>query len=417
MKLRAPSLAVATGVAILALAAFVPNSSAQRDVVLLDPAEARAQLTRATRESQLAETRAQRLQRESEQAIEAADKAAREAAAIAARIQASEADIAAAQARYSLARTDRAALSDRLAERQLPLVRLTGALQTTARRPLALSALQPGSLKELVYVRAVLDSAVPEIRQRTSALRGELEQGRRLEQRAAEALENLRTREQDLQSRRGELAALEAGQRLASREARSSATRESERALALAEEARDLDGLMGRLDEAASLRRELAAMPGPIRRPADLGSVSANSQAANTPEAVPSAVPTADAAPPRDYQLPVQGRTLAGFGERRDSGRRNTGIELAPAPGAQVVAPARGRVAYAGPYRGYGRIVIIEHPGGWTSLVTGMARVNVAVGDDLIGGSPLGVASGKNAAISLELRRDGKAVNPLQFLR
>ena len=219
MKLRAPSLAVATGVAILALAAFVPNSSAQRDVVLLDPAEARAQLTRATRESQLAETRAQRLQRESEQAIEAADKAAREAAAIAARIQASEADIAAAQARYSLARTDRAALSDRLAERQLPLVRLTGALQTTARRPLALSALQPGSLKELVYVRAVLDSAVPEIRQRTSALRGELEQGRRLEQRAAEALENLRTREQDLQSRRGELAALEAGQRLASREA------------------------------------------------------------------------------------------------------------------------------------------------------------------------------------------------------
>ena len=97
VKLRAPSLAVATGVAILALAAFVPNSSAQRDVVLLDPAEARAQLTRATRESQLAETRAQRLQRESEQAIEAADKAAREAAAIAARIQASEADIAAAQ--------------------------------------------------------------------------------------------------------------------------------------------------------------------------------------------------------------------------------------------------------------------------------------------------------------------------------
>ena len=149
-----------------ALFVVAPQGVAQRDIAVLEPAEAQAQLERATRESQQAEARAARLLSEADAAIEAADKAAREAAAIAAQIQQSEARIAAARARFSLARADREAISARLAERQQPLVRLTGALQTTARRPLSLSALQPGSLKELVYVRAVLDSAVPQIRAR-----------------------------------------------------------------------------------------------------------------------------------------------------------------------------------------------------------------------------------------------------------
>ena len=88
----------------------------------------------------------------------------------------------------------------------------------------------------------------------------------------------------------------------------------------------------------------------------------------------------------------------------------------AKVPGAQVVAPAAGRVAFAGPYRGYGRIVIIEHPGGWTSLVTGLARTDVAVGEQVVGGGPLGIAAQASPEITLELRRDGEAVNPLRFV-
>ncbi|WP_298306353.1 peptidoglycan DD-metalloendopeptidase family protein [uncultured Erythrobacter sp.] len=398
-----------TGAAATALLFAVPQGWAQRDVLLLEPEEAQAELTRATRESQRAEARADRFSAEAESASDAADKTARQAAAIAAQIQAAEANIVAARARYSLLQNDREELSKRLSDRQEPLVRLTGALQTSARRPLALSALQPGSLKDLVYVRAVLDSAIPEIRKRTAALRAELDEGRRLERRAARALESLSASEEDLQTRRTALAALETQQRLASTEARSNAVRESERALALAEEARDLDGLVDTLGEAAKLRAELAALPGPIARPKDLS--------ARVVEAgpTPATTPTSAARPP-GFQLPVQGRTLAGFGELRDSGLRSKGLTLSPAPSAQVVAPSAGRVAFAGPYRGFGRIVIIEHPGGWTSLVTGLARTEVAVGDEVIGGSPLGVASGGEEPISLELRRDGEPVNPLNYL-
>jgi murein hydrolase activator len=409
MSRSATLSALAAAAACAALFAALPVTRAAPAALLIEPDEAEAQLARAARESRRAQSRAARLTREAEAATEAATRTAREAAALAARIQQAEADIEVARARHAIVRGERAALTARLAEKQEPTARLAAALQTAARRPLALSALQPGSLKEVVYMRAVLDSAVPQIRARTAGLRAELDRGRALEADAARALAELRDSEQILRTRRADLAALENQQRIASRNARGAASREAERALGLAEEARDLDGLVERLDDIATLRRELAALPGPVLRPRDL-SAALVADAAPTPSASPSA-------PPRDFQLPVDGRTLLGFGALRDSGLASTGLVLAPVAGAQVVAPARGRVAFAGAYRGFGRIVIIEHDGGWTSLVTGLARTDVAVGDTVIGGSPVGVAGGREAPVSFELRRDGAPVNPLQYLR
>jgi septal ring factor EnvC (AmiA/AmiB activator) len=407
-----PRFVLASAAACAVLGAWALSggeSQAAPAIVLLEPGEARAELARATREGQAAALRAARLQREAEAAREAASRAASEAAALAARIQQAEAAIAAARARYSLARAERAAIAARLAARQAPTARLAAALQTAARRPLALSALQPGSLRDIVHVRAVLASAVPQIRARTAALRSELAAGRAAEQRAARSVTALRRAEDDLRGRRAQLASLEARQRAASRTARSNALREEERALTLAEQARDLDGLVGELAKQAELRRALAALPGPVLRPADLGAaLPAEARSAEAP-------PPASGKPPR-LQLPVAGRTLAGFGTPRPSGARTTGLTLAPADGAQVVAPARGRVAFAGAYKGFGQIVIIEHEGGWTSLVTGLARSNVRVGEAVIGGSPIGTAGGRDQPVTIELRRDGTPVNPLNFV-
>jgi septal ring factor EnvC (AmiA/AmiB activator) len=393
-----------------ALFAAVPPPRAQSAVQLLEPDEAEAALARATAESRRAEGRAARLTRAAEAATQAASRTANEAAALAARIQQAEAEIEVARARYSIARSQRAAVAARLAAKQEPTARLAAALQTAARRPLTLSALQPGSLKDVVHVRAVLDSAVPQIRARTADLRGELERGRALERKAAQALDQLRASEASLRERRQSLAALAAQQRLASRNTRGAAQREAERALALAEEARDLDGLVDKLGQVATLRQELAALPGPVLRPADLAA-----PLPSAPTAAPS--PQASAPPPADFQLPVQGRTLLGFGAKRESGLANTGLTLAPAAGAQVVAPARGRIAFAGAYRGFGRIVIIEHAGGWTSLVTGLDAIAVTVGDSVIGGSPIGTTERRGGPVTFELRRAGEPVNPLQFLR
>ena len=123
-----------------------------------------------------------------------------------------------------------------------------------------------------------------------------------------------------------------------------------------------------------------------------------------------------ETSPPAQFQLPVQGRTITGFGEEGDAGIRSKGITIAPAGGAQIVAPALGRVSFAGVYRGFGRIVIIEHENGWTSLVTGLAQTSVNTGSQVIGGAPIGTAALKQPEISYELRERGEPINPLNLL-
>ncbi|WP_324828990.1 murein hydrolase activator EnvC family protein [Qipengyuania zhejiangensis] len=397
--------AAGAGVALTPLGAALGTEGATQFSTVT---QAREALDAARQQQRNARARGERLESQAAQSREAADRALQEAAALAARVQQSEASIAAAEAQLALVRGQRRALDRNLAQRREPLVQLTGALQSIARRPLTLSALQPGSLRDLVHTRAVLDSTIPIVKRRTAALRGELERARILEGEAAEALVDRRESEMALARRRTELSAAAERQRLAAQQAEGGATREARRALVLAEEARDLDSLVGQLEVSGSLRKRLAALPGPIPRPEN----PAKASVSDAPAPVPSAT-----APPARYQLPVDGRVAAGFGEAGNGGPREAGIELLARPGAQVVAPGAGRVAFAGPYRGYGQIAIIEHANGWTSLVTGLATLHVAVGQSVTAGSPLGVAPRGAASITLELRRDGTPVNPLDHLQ
>ncbi|WP_068070601.1 murein hydrolase activator EnvC family protein [Novosphingobium lentum] len=390
---------------LVAVPALAGWSLAAQDAPFQSAGEANDALHQAQVELTAARTRGERLEAEAQGATAAADRTARQAAAVAARIQQAEAQIAVNQAQIALVDRQRDSLRLRIAQRQEPLVQLTGALQLMSRRPLALSLLRPGSLRDTVYLRAVLETMLPEVRRRTAGLRDEIARGRQLQQRAAAGAADLRASEAQLGERRTELARVESRQRQASLAAQGSANREGDRALALAEQARDLRQLMGQLEDDGALRQQLATLPGPVLRPAR------PEQAAVVDDSA-SATPAASL----DYILPVAGRLVAGFGEGGSAGP-STGISLAPASGAQVVVPAAGRVVFAGPYRGYGRIVIVEHPGGWTSLVTNLALVTAHVGDEVVQGAPLGTAGPGRPVVTVELRKEGTPVNPMELLR
>ena len=389
--------------AIFLLALALTSVGRAQAPVAGDGGDTRAALAGALVEQRLAAARAGKLEVAAAQASAAADRTAQATAALAARIQQAEAGVAAGEARIALIERDRAVLRDRLAVRQAPLVRLTAALQLMSRRPLGLSVLRPGSLGDMVHLRAVLETMLPAVRRQTAGLRTELDRARRLQIAVRGAQAGLRADQARLAEQRRSLSAVETRQRLASRAVRGDANREQDRALALAEQARDLTSLVGTLEQAGALRRRLAALPGPVLRPARPG-------AAQVTEAPASASPVAGL----DYILPLAGTIVTGFGEASSGGGlRSRGITVAARSGAQIVAPAAGRIAFAGRYKGYGRIAIIEHDGGWTTLVTDLAAVTPAAGDRVVQGAPLGVAGPGQPRVTIELRKDGEPVDVL----
>ena len=349
-------------------------------------AQAPPTLAEAQREAAAARRRSELLERQARRATGEAARANAAAAALAARIEAAEADITAAEARIALIERLSAGQRARLAAGQGSLIRLTAALQTMARRPPALALVRPGSLDEVVHVRALLASSLPVIRARTAGVRAEMARGEALRRRAAEAVVQLRASRQDLQQRRLALARFEQSQRSRSASLMQSAVRESDRALAFGEEARDLAALAGTRAFQARLVRSLAELPGPAPRPG----------------------PPAAAPPPARYRLPVEGRLVTGTGEISDAGIHARGLTFAVRPGIEAVAPRAGRVAHAGRVRGYGEVVIVDHGGGWTTTVTDLTALAVRRGDRVAAGRTLGRTEG--GEIQVELRKDGRPV-------
>lgn len=123
----------------------------------------------------------------------------------------------------------------------------------------------------------------------------------------------------------------------------------------------------------------------------------------------PSFVAAAGRRPPDAYRLPARGVVVVGMGEQSGVGVRARGLTIATAPGATVTAPAMGRIAYAGPFRGYGDIVILDHGHGWTTILAGLERAGAASGEMAAAGTPLGQMGHDKPRLTIELRHDGRS--------
>ena len=370
------------GIAILALG--LTGGSLAVAAPRVDPASFRAALN----EAREAQQRADQLERQAAEATDDAARARAEAESLVARIQAAEAEITAAEGRSAFIAAQLRIQRGRLAERQGPLIRLTAALQNLSRRPPALALVQPGSLDDAMRVRAVLASALPQIRARTAGLRAEIDRANALLAQEDQARRALVASREELGDRRAALAELEARQRARSQGLADLALQESDRALALGEEARGLEEVVRDRAFQRRLETRLAELDGPVPRPGG----------------------NASAAPRGNFLLPVRGQVLTGTGELSDAGVHSRGLTLAVDRQAEIRAPANGRVAFSGPFRSYGSVVILDHGGGWTSVVTNLAGIGVAPGQRVQRGALIGRARGGDEPVTIELRFNGRPV-------
>lgn len=114
-------------------------------------------------------------------------------------------------------------------------------------------------------------------------------------------------------------------------------------------------------------------------------------------------------------RMPVGGKVQIRFGETDRFGAISRGVTISSRPGAPVLAPYAGSVMFAGPFRGYGLILIVEHSNGYHSLIAGLGRIDTAVGRLVSTGEPIGqMPSPADGTPDLyfELRRRGQPTNP-----
>lgn len=372
------------------------------------------QLAKAQREAAKSAARIRQLDQSVRSAVDQADQFNARAAALAARVQQAESYVAASEARVAL--IDAAIVQRRrsLAERQKGIIHLLAALESLSRRPPALALVQPGSVRDTTRVALLLDGVLPIVRQRTADLRHELTALQKLKDGAVAARLQLANAGQRLDDGRQLLVRLEQDRRQTATKIATESMLESDRALALSVEAKDLRQLLGTLNSQSRLRERLASLPGPLPRPLHIPSYALPPpQDRYLPEPV---VAAAGAQPVSGFVLPALGEVATGFGELSPAGVRSRGLTLRTREKALVIAPAAGRIAFAGPFREYGNIVIVEHRNGLTTLLAGLDKLNIKVGQKVAAGGPVGQMGTNRRELTLEIRDNGQPVNPLPLV-
>jgi len=373
------------GTALAFALCLLPAASAlaQTGAVLLD-----AQLKAALADQAAAEAQTAKLEQAASQARGEADRLHADQAAAAQAIDAAEARIGAANARLQLASAYVAAHRQQLAAEQQPVSSLLAGLATMARRPPLLVLADRGGTDQLVEVRLLLDSTLPVIRSRTSRLSAELAEGQRLQQAALAARAELARSRDNLDSRRRQYAALEqkAVQRALASGGEALAT--GDVAIAASEE---VERLRNQQSQSQSVRAVAAQLAGDDAAPP-------------SPFAPESAAPH----PPFPYQLPASAPVTVGLSSVDSSGVRSRGLTLATTRGIPVSAPAAGTVKFSGPFRDYDGVVIIDHGGGWLSLIVNVASP-LHPGDKVALGQDIGRALGP---LQVELSQNGRRISP-----
>ena len=341
--------------------------------------------------------RSRRLKRRTDSLTGDVKKIGTELVAVARTIQDHEAEVSGLEARLAKLGTEEAAKTSGLERRRGQFTRVMMALERLARIPPEALVVQPLSPSDTVRSAILLRAAVPEIERRAGWLRQELTGLAYARRQIATRRQELSAAAAALKKERGRLALMVAKKKVLKQKAVDRSVKAERRVRALAGEAKSLRELLAHLYEE---RRARAARPIPDRPP---------------PGAAQSPISKAQGKLP----FPAAGRLVGRYGQATKGGLKRKGISVETRPDAQVVAPYDGRVVFADAFRGYGRLLIIDHGEGYHSLLAGLIRIDTVIGQWVLAGEPVGVMGreGKEKPILyVELRREGQPINPLPWL-
>jgi murein hydrolase activator len=337
----------------------------------------------------------------------------------ASRIRDVEADIDATEARLVPLDQKERLFQKSLDDRRAVIVEILAALQRIGRQPPPALIVRPEDALQAVRTAIALGAVLPEMREQADALAGDLAD-----------LVGVRQQIVDERDRRAENL-----KQLARDQLRMSILiDERQKKQALAEQSLDVErqqaaDLGRQVDSIKDLIAKLEANLDPATRAAH-AAARAIANDATQPELAALGDPgrLAPAAAFADLRgrlrLPVNGTRIREFGGSDGAGGTQRGLSVASRPGSQITAPCDGWVVYAGAFRSYGQLLILNAGGGYHVLLAGMERISVDLGQFVLTGEPVAVmgdgsqasatvATGpKQPVLYVEFRKDGTPIDP-----
>jgi septal ring factor EnvC (AmiA/AmiB activator) len=339
------------------------------------------------------------------------------------RVQGLETEIEKTERRMKALSTNEAEIRASLAERRDVLAEVLGALQRMGRRPPPALLVRPEDALASVRSAILLGAVVPTLRGAAEKLTVDLKQLIALQTEIGRERNRLRADATALAEDRTRIRLLLEEKRARRAASEVALGEEQRKAAALAEQATGLRDLISLME------KEIAA--------AARASAEADKSAAAMEKAPPAAPPTSLGSASRMAPAvafaeargllpqPVNGTVVKRFGDRDDLGATAQGISVSTRNSAQVNSPADGWVVYAGPFRSYGQLLIINAGGGYHVLLAGMERIDVELGQFVLAGEPVAAMATPRLAsagaldigaiqpvLYIEFRKDGNSIDP-----
>jgi septal ring factor EnvC (AmiA/AmiB activator) len=338
----------------------------------------------------------------------------------AAKLRAAEDRVSAAEARIKPLDEAERGIRRSLDGRRATMAEVLAALQRLGRQPPPALVIRPEDALQAVRTAMLLGAVLPEMRIQAEALVSDLSDLARVRREIADEQDRLRRDADALQDERRRLARLIEERQKTQAETEAALDAERQKAKALAQQVDDLKDLIGKMEQGLDrAARAARAAQRAADEQAKAGRVDL--AAINDPGRLTPAVQFATTR--GTLPLPVNGVRIREFGAPDSLGGTEKGLTVSTRAGAQVTSPCDGWVVYAGVFRNYGQVLILNAGGGYHIVLAGMDRISVDVGQFVLAGEPVAImGSGSQAAslalgssqpvLYIEFRKDGTPVDP-----
>ena len=326
-------------------------------------------------------------------------------------IQEKEETLSALEKKQEQSQARQAELEKRLAMSDQQLVRVVTGMQTLALRPPELLLFQASAPLNMLRSRMMMQYSLPVIGGVNRQTRSDLAELSQLRSSLQQQIVQIKAATTQLSERSAQMDKLYQQKSLLQAQYKASQDQASKRVQALAAQASDLKDLLAKL--AAEKKRQEEQMRATQSAVQYIGQSRPSFRMPATGTALVSqSKPGSFAKVYGQLLYPIRGNIVQSFGDTTIAGAHTRGMTLRGRARAQVVAPSDGTVLFAGPFKNYGQLLILDNGDNYLTLLAGMARIDTNVGQTVLAGEPIGQMKDGNPDLYIEIRKDGQPVDP-----